>query len=482
MFLLALLPIAVLILFSLLRSVREAALLGLVVTSGLFFYWGAPVAQYLAVMGVSVVSTLNILMIVFGALFLYNVMQGTGLVEQIGQSLEQIHPSKEIRFFLLALGLTAFFEGVAGFGTPGAIVPLLLMAMGYDALVSVAVVLLFDGLFAIFGAVGTPLLTGMQHPLRLPPDQVRQIGLWAAVIGVLVQGALLFFVFRFLRNAQAPVRHKAQVWVLFSFFAVPFCGFAWWVTDLATVLAALAMLLLSVLYLRSKGTRLQVGPWVPYVLLAGLLLLPKLWGGLQQVLGWELRFHHLFGTGISTGLRPLLSPLFPFLLVGGAVALYQKSRTFYLAEAGKKTAMVSLVLFPSIMIAQLMIHSGGVQPSMVNYISGMMGRLQGGYVLFSPFLGILGAFITGSTTVSNVVFAPSQLETAQLLKVNPTVILALQLVGAGLGNAICLFNIVAAASIANLKDYKEVLRLNLLPALVAGFLAGALGWLLLWLL
>jgi lactate permease len=78
-----------------------------------------------------------------------------------------------------------------------------------------------------------------------------------------------------------------------------------------------------------------------------------------------------------------------------------------------------------------------------------------------------------------VVFGPSQLETALSLQISPVVLLSLQLAGAALGNAICLFNIIAAASIANIKNYKEILASNLLPTLAGGLLIGLLGLILL---
>ncbi|GAA4307833.1 L-lactate permease [Nibribacter koreensis] len=479
LYVLALLPVLVLVVFSLLRSVKEAAVAGLVVATGLFFYWGASAKHYLAVVGVSTLSTLSIIMIVLGALFLYNLMRGTGLVQEISQSLKKVHPEKEIRFFLLAFCLTAFFEGVAGFGTPGAIVPLLLMAMGYNGLVSVSIVLLFDGLFAMFGAVGTPLITGLQMPLHLLPDQVQRIGFLAAVLGVVVQGILLLFVFRLLAKAGAPVQYKGKILVLYLFFAIPFCVFAWVATDLATVLASITMLVLSVFYLKDKNARLDLRPWLPYAVLAGLLVLPKIWTPLRDFLQWELSFPDFWETGIYSSIKPLFSPLIPFVLVGLGVAYFRKSPSFYLKEVTQKALNIALVLLPAIMIAQLMIYSGVEQPSMVWHISSLMGRLQEAYVVFAPILGLLGAFITGSTTVSNLVFGASQLETAQLLGIDSAVILALQLMGAGLGNAICLFNIVAAASIANIQDYKKILALNLTPALIGAFLAGGIGWLLL---
>lgn len=56
--------------------------------------------------------------------------------------------------------------------------------------------------------------------------------------------------------------------------------------------------------------------------------------------------------------------------------------------------------------------------------------------------------------------------------------LSLQLAGASLGNAICLFNIIAAASIANIQNYRGVLAHNMVPTLSAGLLVGLLGLLL----
>jgi lactate permease len=473
---LALLPIVLLIVLSLLRSVKEAVLVAAVVSAGLFFYWGAGSSHFLGTLVVSVLTSLNILMIVFGAAFLYNIMEKSGLIGQISHSLDGLHPSRELRFFLLAICLTAFFEGVAGFGTPGAIVPLLLIAMGFDAVLSVSVVLLLDGLFALFGAVGTPLLIGLQLPLGLSGGQVQQISLLSALLGALAMGLMLPLILRLFVRYQGAMHYKGKVLLLYLFFALPFCGLAYWVPELATVLAALLMLLLSIVYLKQPGTRLNLRPWLPYLLLALLLLLPKLISPLSRWIGWDIGLSNLFGSGISTSFKPLQSPLIPFLIIGLGVALFTKSRSLYLGAVLRKMVQVLVVLFPSILVAQLMINSGVVQPSMIQHISELLSGLGSAYPLLAPFIGVIGAFITGSTTISNVVFGPSQLETAQLLGLEPVVLLSLQHTGAALGNAICLFNIIAAASIANLQNYRQVLANNLLPTLCGAGLAGLLGW------
>ncbi|MFD3000368.1 L-lactate permease [Pontibacter toksunensis] len=233
-YILSLLPILILVVLSLARGVKVAVMVGWVATTVLFFYWGAGFNQYLGALGVSLLTTINILMIVLGAVFLYNIMSHTEMITQISHSLDGLHPSNEIRFFLLALGLSAFFEGVAGFGTPGAIVPLILMALGFSAVLSVSVVLLFDGLVALFGAVGTPVLIGMQAPLGLSAGEVNTIGMIAAFMVVLAGLLVLLLVFRMVAREYGPLEHKKQVLLLYTFFAIPFCVFAWLVPELAT--------------------------------------------------------------------------------------------------------------------------------------------------------------------------------------------------------------------------------------------------------
>ncbi|GAB3200923.1 lactate permease [Pontibacter aydingkolensis] len=479
-YLLSLLPIILLVVVSLTKGVKPAVMVSWAVTSVLFFFWGADIGHYLGAMGVALLTTVNILLIVLGAVFLYSIMSHMGMVEQITDSLNKLHPSKEIRFFVLALGLTAFFEGVAGFGTPGAIVPLLLIALGFDAVLSVSVVLLFDGLFALFGAVGTPILIGLQLPLNLSAAEVQAIGIIAALMISITGLLVLWLVFRMVNRQHAPMVYKRQVAVLYTFIILPFCAMAWFAPELATVFSALAMLGLSVLYLRQKGSAaINLWPWLPYAVLALLLLLPKLFWPLKQWIAWELRFENMFDSGIGGGIKPLQSPFIPFVVVGVGVAYFKKAGSLYLSEPLSKMVNVFIVLFPSVVIAQLMIFSGVEQPSMVRYIAEMLGSLGQAYPLFAPFIGVTGTFITGSTTISNLVFGATQQEAALSLNLNSNTILALQLAGASLGNAVCLFNIIAAGSVANVKNYKAILSNNLLPTLAAALIIGIAGTLLL---
>ncbi|MFW5760996.1 MAG: L-lactate permease, partial [Cyclobacteriaceae bacterium] len=109
--------------------------------------------------------------------------------------------------------------------------------------------------------------------------------------------------------------------------------------------------------------------------------------------------------------------------------------------------------------------------------------VQSGYAypVFSPLIGVIGSFITGSTTVSNVIFGPVQYNAALSLALQPEIILGLQLAGASLGNAVCLFNIIAAAAVAGINDFNAILKINLLPVILASLVISAVGFVLIYL-
>jgi lactate permease len=408
-------------------------------------------------------------------------MEGTGYIKEINTSIQQIHDAREVNFFLITLGLTSFFEGVAGFGTPGTIVPLLLIASGFHPVLSVSAVLLADSIVAVAGAVGTPVLAGLEIPLSLPRNLVAGIYTYTGIIICMAGLVVLLFMLRLYAKQEGRLNYQKQIFMMYAFFIVPFIGFTFFASEFSVILAALCMLVLSAAILKKGGQRIAYKPWLPYLALIILLLLPKLVVPLKSLINWELQFTNLWSSGIDATFKPLVVPLIPFVLVGLGVMWVKKSREMYLADILKKVMAVFIILFPAIAISQLMVNSDIARPSMAAYISLMLQQTGSLYVLFAPLLGVTGAFITGSTTVSNLVFGAAQLKTAQLLSLNESVILALQNCGASLGNSICLFNIIAAATVANIGDYKQILKNNLTPAIVAGLTAGLVGMALLYL-
>jgi lactate permease len=142
--------------------------------------------------------------------------------------------------------------------------------------------------------------------------------------------------------------------------------------------------------------------------------------------------------------------------------------------------MAALAIIASMVMVQVMIFSwfnpAGL-PGMLNCVAqGCVDGLGRYFLWMSPFLGVLGTFVAGSCTVSNILFAPLQFDTAQLLGLPEAVTVALQNVGGGLGSMIRISGVIAACATVNLKGQEgRIMFLNMLPTLVLGLLALGIG-------
>ena len=95
------------------------------------------------------------------------------------------------------------------------------------------------------------------------------------------------------------------------------------------------------------------------------------------------------------------------------------------------------------------------------------------WTMVSPFLGMLGVFISGSGTISNLMFSLLQFGVAVDYHLSPDTILALQTVGASIGKVICVVNVVAAASVVGLEGKEgKIIQYTVLPALFLCLVAG----------
>jgi lactate permease len=95
---------------------------------------------------------------------------------------------------------------------------------------------------------------------------------------------------------------------------------------------------------------------------------------------------------------------------------------------------------------------------------------------FAPFVGALGSFITGSNTVSDLLFADFQYGIATALDLPRQIIVALQAVGGAMGNMVCIHNIVAASATVGLFGVEGlILKRTVLPLCLYGSVVGAMG-------
>ncbi|MFO8112633.1 MAG: L-lactate permease, partial [Desulfosalsimonadaceae bacterium] len=96
--------------------------------------------------------------------------------------------------------------------------------------------------------------------------------------------------------------------------------------------------------------------------------------------------------------------------------------------------------------------------------------------MLAAFIGALGSFITGSNTVSNLLFAEFQYGIAGTLSLPRQIIVALQSVGGAMGNMVCIHNIIAVSATVGLLGMEGlILRRTVIPLVIYGTIVGVMG-------
>ncbi|GAA4971605.1 hypothetical protein GCM10023315_22110 [Algibacter aquimarinus] len=294
---------------------------------------------------------------------------------------------------------------------------------------------------------------------------------------MVISGSIILFFIEQILNKQG-YKKDFHGWKLFFCIAIPFVSLSFFLKELTGIVASALMGVFAYFFLFTNR-KLAWKPWLPYMVLIIFLLLPKVVPPLKTIVSLSLPFDNILNSSVSAAFQPFRSPLFPFIFASICAALLGKSSKTNLKPVVKKIVTIFIILFPSLAITQLMLSSGSQMPSMISSMSTLFTKTGAAYPVLSPFIGVVGTFITGSTTVSNIIFSSVQYNAAENLSLSKEIVLAMQLNGASLGNAICLFNIIAAAAVAGVGKYVSILHKTILPILIATLVTSLLGMLLL---
>lgn len=230
--------------------------------------------------------------------------------------------------------------------------------------------------------------------------------------------------------------------------------------------------------------------WLPYVLVGLILVLtriPEL--GLKDWLSRQtISFEGILGyESVSASIAYLYLPgTIPFMLVAVLTVFIHgmpaKKVKAAWADALKRMKNPAIALFFSVALVSIFRGSGigdaalnpNAYPSMPLAMATALSELAGqAWPVFAPLVGGLGAFITGSNTVSNLLFAEFQWGMAAKLDLPRQIIVAAQVTGGGMGNMICIHNIVAVCAVVGLSDREgDILRKTFWPFLLYGLVVG----------
>ena len=138
------------------------------------------VAAYDPLVWKGVKEGLKIVLMVFGAFVILNLLRETGAIEDVKATIAQISDDRRVQMIVIGMMLPIFLEGAAGAGAPAAIAAPFLVALGFDPVTSIAVALLGDATPASFGGAG---LTTINGGAALVDAGVSTVAYNAAMVG-----------------------------------------------------------------------------------------------------------------------------------------------------------------------------------------------------------------------------------------------------------------------------------------------------------
>ncbi len=520
---LAAIPLLLAFFLMVLRNVSASKSVGvsfLLTVLLMHFVWQVSTLDTAAYTVYGVLKAVDLLLIVAGAIFLQNTLKKAGLMDVIRSGFQTISPDPRIQAIIIGYLFGAFIEGSAGFGTPAALAAPLLVGLGFPAVPACVVSLISNSTPVPFAAAGTPTLTTISNMAdQLTASSVGQewftrevthkVCVYLGVGGLVVPILLVAVLVLCFGEREQRLRRILEM-VPFSLlaaltFLVPYYLLGTFLgSEFASIVGAIAGMFLTVLAARfhilvpkhrwrfrtdaatpqtDLGTPPTTGQfflaWTPYLAIAVLLFVTRVDAfGLKDILkGIYIPIHNILGVdGLNLDFQWAYNPgIFPFGVVALVTALVRRvpgRETAQVArDTGRQLANLTVALIAGVAMVQLMMHSGengsGLD-SMLSQISQLMVNLVGtAFPYMSPVIGIFGAFVSGSCTVSSTLFGPLQYETAELLGLSTTTIVALQLTGGALGNMICINNVVAVTSTTNAPGNEgRIIRTNLLPCLV----------------
>ena len=473
-------------------------------------------------------EAIGTLVIILGAILIMNTLKHSGAVTAIQRVFNNVNPDRRIQAIIVGFVFAAFIEGAAGFGTPAALAAPLLISLGFPPLCAAIVALIYNSVPVVYGAVGTPTNTATAvtvqaaEALGADPEAYRMaLTKFSAISQATCALFIVFFgVFvmckMFGKNKSGKEAFAALPFALFTavVFDVVFLALAFFFgPEFPSLIGAIVTLAIVIFAARagflcpkktwdfeprnewdaswlSKQEVKQdvdngmsaVLAWVPYVLIALILVGTRLnWFGLKTLLtsdAFKVSIKNILGNeNVNWTWNWGWCPgIFPFILVCILTFFLHKMPGAKVKEAFvdtfKQTSGAAIALFFGVSMVYIYRNTGMnavlTDKSMLYVMAEALANIfKGAYVIIAPVIGVLGAFMSGSNTVSNTLFAGLQFQTAQLVKMSPVLIVALQNIGGAAGNMICVNNVVAAcATTGTMGNEGKIIRTNALPCLI----------------
>lgn len=432
----------------------------------------------------------DIALILLGAISFLEFMQLSGLTLRIKEVLVRITAADSLFLaILLAWLFCAFIEGAAGFGAPAAIVAPLLLSLGYPPVIAATLPLIGNSSAVPFGAVGTPVRIGLES---LPVTGVPSLVAGMNLIAGLVPMVAIFIVIQ--QQAAQPEQPSFARRLLFALlgsfcFTLPAFVLSFLGPEFPSLLGSLIGLTIFLIFIRlfhrtqrrrgETATQMTIDDlqtllkaFYPYILLSVGLFIGKTVVGPYKIY-FEMHQNRI---GVA-----MFQPGLVFFVTMIGLKLFASQFRSIPMQTSLKIALrrlppVFLAIFCMAALAQFMIAFLDTNTWLAALQADHDVLWKYALVALAPFVGAIGAFVSGSATVANLLFAGLMANLSHNLDVPVTLVLSLHLLGSGAGNMIALQNLAAVQATVGLRNAeREMLAKLWWPCLSYAVMTSLIG-------
>lgn len=493
-----------------------------------FAVWKMNVHDMAAYTITGFLSAFETLVIIFGAILIMNTLKRSGAMSAINGMFKGVTKDARILAIIIGWVFGAFIEGAAGFGTPAALAAPLLISVGFPPLAAAIVALICNSTPVCYGAVGTPTNTAFATVKDAvaaggaDPDTWKMaLTKWSAIsmaVGAffIVFVAVCVLVKLFGKNKSFKDALPCIPFIIFTVavFDIIYLLIATFIgPELVSLVAAVITLFVSIgaakagfLQPKETWTFAPEETWdrswlsttevpepkvsdmpllkafTPYIIIIAILVATRV---CQNVgMGWANSMKAFAvgtgGSGVILGLNwnwaILWSPGVIFIIVALLTIVIQGMKGSEVSGAwkdtGKQVSGAAIALLFGVAMVNIFrytnVSSDVMDGSMLLIMARGLAALAGkAYVIVAPLIGVLGAFMSGSNTVSNTLFSSLQFETATILAMPQVFIVALQNNGGAIGNMVCVNNVVSAcATTGTIGNEGKIIRTNIVPCII----------------
>lgn len=447
--------------------------------------------------------------IIIGAVFLYKISVKTGQFDIIRSSILSITEDQRLQMLLVGFAFGTFLEGAAGFGAPVAITAALLMGLGFKPLYAAGLCLIVNTAPVAFGAMGIPIIVAGQVSGVDTMEISQMVGRQLPFLVLIVLFWIMAIMdgWRGVKETWPAVLVGGLSFAIAQYLTSNFLG-----PELPDITAAIASLIsLTILFkywqpkhifrfeeaekLETQSAPVQnytkgqiIKAWSPFMILTAVVTVWSIKPFKDMFAKGGVLEHWVFKIEVPY-LHKMVEKMVPIVTEPKPYEAIYKFDWFSATGTAIMIAAIITIIFLKMRPMQAVqtfgetlnelkipIYSIGMVLAfafIANY-SGMSATLALAlshtghfFTFFSPFLGWLGVFLTGSDTSSNALFSALQATTAQQIGVPEVLLVAANTSGGVTGKMISPQSIaIACAAVGLVGKESDLFRFTVKHSLI----------------